>query len=39
MGQIVLQNVEKAISQQQIHYVDYDQVLAVSQQSFGKRDH
>ena len=28
-GQIALQKVEEAISQQQIHYIDYDQLLAV----------
>lgn len=38
-GQIALQKVEVAISQQQIHYIDYDQLLAISQHSFGKRDH
>ena len=38
-GWIALQKVEEALSQQQIHYIDYDHLLAVSQLSFGKTDH
>jgi hypothetical protein len=33
-GQVALQKVEEAVSQQHIHYIDYDPLLAVSQQSF-----
>ena len=38
-GQIAFQKIEEVISQQQIHYIDYNQLLAVLQQSFVKRDH
>ena len=38
-GLIVLQKEVEAISQQQIHYIDYDHLLPVSHHSIGKRDY